>query len=154
MTVAQHAVEAATHTYQAAEKRFTEADQRRQRMLQLFSQLCIEEAQVAAREIPQAPSNLVDLVAVSQLRSEAASLLDLPFLTLSGFSTAHRGQVEAALGSLNSGRLDSWTNDTLARLFPKPKPSHGPGGLLGDLEGAFHVAKSSPRVPPRAPWVW
>lgn len=142
VTAAQHAVTEAARIYRVAEKRFTEAEQGRQKMLQRFSQLCVEEAIVATREIPQAPANFVDLAAVNQLRSEAASLLDLPLLTVSGFSTAHLGQVEAALGNLNSGSLDAWTNGTLARLFPKPKPqSHGPSGVLGFLEGGLHLGE-------------
>lgn len=120
------AVERTTQAYQAAERRFEEADRRRQQVLQSFAQLCEQEALVTERAIPVAPvGNFVDIAAVDQLHSEAAALLDLPVLAASGFATSHLAQVTRAVRSVDPASLDGWAGSVIQRATIKPRKSGG-----------------------------
>ncbi|MBO0893784.1 MAG: hypothetical protein J2O39_05360, partial [Acidimicrobiales bacterium] len=138
VTAAQHAVDHARRVYQAAERRFEQADGRRKAMLRHFAGLCEEEARIATLAIPQVPVvNLIDVTRADELRSEAAALLGLPLLAVSGFAVVHLRQVESALRHHDSARLDRWASSAYRRLFPpppKPKPQHHSSSPLGWLE--------------------
>ncbi|MBO0692216.1 MAG: hypothetical protein J2P58_04915 [Acidimicrobiaceae bacterium] len=127
----QPAVDRTTRAYQAAERKFEDADRHRKQVLQSFAQLCEQEALIVERAIPQVPAgNFVGIAAVDELHRDASALLDLPVLVSSGFAISHLAGVTAAVRHVNTASLDGWARSVIQRATIKPHK--GGGSIITD----------------------